>query len=344
MKNGQLILIPLLIAMTLLVAPIAYAASPVEARISAKAGSYTVGDPIQLTLSVTHPDDYTVILPELGASWGDAVVRSQSPATTVSNADGTETTSQVIDLRVFAPGTFTTPPLGITISDSQGDLTEITADPIELTIASVLIEGDTQLRDIKPQIALPVSNLLALAVVGLASAAAGLGIALLWWRRRRAQLALASVDNRPPDQIALEELARIAELGLPERGRFKEHYTLVSDCIRVYGERVFDIPVLERTTGEVQASLRQANVAQDVIRTFITFLDESDLVKFSTFHPDSASAYRLLDSGREIVEVTRPGFVTSVPGTNPSATTADGTRKGSDFSTRRVHTQSEVTL
>lgn len=344
MKNGQLILIPLFIAMALLVVPIAYAASPVEAKITDETGSYTVGDPIELTLSVTHPDDYTVILPELGEIWGDAVVRSQSPATAVSNADGTETTNQVIDLRVFAPGTFTTPPLGITISDSQGDLTEVIADPIELTIASVLIEGDTQLRDIKPQIAFPVSNLLALAVVGLASAAAGLGIALLWWRRRRARLALASVDNRPPDQIALDELARIAELGLPEQGRFKEHYTLVSDCIRTYGERIFDIPVLERTTGEVQTSLRQSNVAREVMRTFIAFLDESDLVKFSTFHPDSASAYRLLDSGREIVELTRPDFVTGAPGTNPSATTTDDTRTGSDIPTRRVHTQSEVTL
>jgi hypothetical protein len=344
MKKGQLILIPLIIAMTLLVVPIANAASPVKAKIIAETGAYTVGDPIQLTLSVTHPDDHTVILPELGESWGDAVVRSQSPATTVGNADGTETTSQVIDVRIFSPGTFTTPPLGITISDSKGDLSNAIADPIELTISSVLIEGDTQLRDIKPQIALSVSNLLALAVVGLAAAATGLGIALLGWRRRRARLALAGVDNRPPDRIALDELARIAELGLPERGRFKEHYTLVSDCIRAYGERIFDIPVLERTTGEVLTSLRQANVAQDVMRTFITFLDESDLVKFSTFRPDSASAYRLLDSGREIVELTRPDFSTSVPGISPSDPTTDDPRNGSDFPTRRVHTQSEVTL
>lgn len=344
MKKGQLILIPLIITLTLLVAPIAHAASPVEAKITGETGAFTVGDSIQLTLSVTHPDDHTVILPELGESWGEVIVRSQSPATTVSNGNGTETTSQVIDVRAFAPGTLTTPLVSITISDGKGNLSEVIADPVELTIASVLVEGDTQLRDIKPQITLPVSDLFALAVIGLAAVTTGLGIALLWWRRRRARLALAGVDNRSPDQIALDELARIAELGLPEGGRFKEHYTLVSDCIRVYGERTFDIPVLERTTGEVQTSLRRANVAQDVMRTFIAFLDESDLVKFSTFRPDTASAYRLLAHGREIIELTRPDPIANELGINPLDTTTDDVPRGSEFPTRRVHTQSEVTL
>jgi hypothetical protein len=68
-------------------------------------------------------------------------------------------------------------------------------------------------------------------------------------------------------------------LGLPESGHFKEHYTLVSDCIRVYMERTFQIPVLERTTSEIRSSLKGTAITPDVSRKFLFLLDESDLVK-----------------------------------------------------------------
>ena len=249
----------------------------------------------------------------------------------------------MIDVRLFTPGTFPTPPLAITVSDGNGGLSEVLVAPIDLSIASVLIEGDTQLRDIKPQIELPFSNLFPWVVGGVVAATIGIGIAFLW-HRHQSRLALAAVDNRPPHQIAMDELARIAQLRLPEQSKFKEHYTLVSDCIRIYMERIFDIPVLERTTGEVQASLRQTNSAQDVTRMFISFLDESDLVKFSTFRPDTASAYRLLDHGREIIDSTKPAVVATTTDTDQTDTKIDSAPMGSDYPARRAHTQSEVTL
>ena len=60
------------------------------------------------------------------------------------------------------------------------------------------------------------------------------------------------VDTRPPHQIALEELHRIESLDLPSQSRFKEHYTLVTDCIRRYLEGAFDTRALDRTTGELR--------------------------------------------------------------------------------------------
>ncbi len=55
-------------------------------------------------------------------------------------------------------------------------------------------------------------------------------------------MALAAVDNRLPHEIALDDLTRIGQLGLPEQNRFKEHYTLVSDTIRIYIERTQGVP------------------------------------------------------------------------------------------------------
>ena len=54
-------------------------AGPVAATPSVPDGQFTVGDPVQLTLAVTHPAGYQVILPQIAPAWGDFTVVSQSP-------------------------------------------------------------------------------------------------------------------------------------------------------------------------------------------------------------------------------------------------------------------------
>ena len=299
------IIVLLVLTATLIGTTIVQAQDLVEATLTSEGENLTVGDPIKLTLSVTHAADQTVILPQLESNWGDFIVHSQTAAETVTNPDGTKTTSQVIDVRLFAPGTFATPPLTITISDSSGQLSEVTAPPASLLINSVLVEGDTELRDIKPQAELPYTNLLPWIIGGMLIAGV-LGGAALWQRRRKTNLAQAGIDNRLPHEAALDELERIGKLGLPESERFKEHYTLVSDCIRVYIERTFQIPVVERTTSEIRYRLKSTEIPPDVSQLFVFLLDESDLVKFSKFTPDTKSAAQLIETGRQIVTATKP--------------------------------------
>jgi hypothetical protein len=298
------LLIPVVLLLLLLSAAVTWAQSPVNATLTANSSEATVGDPIPLTLTVTHPAGYRIIVPELDGEWGDFVVADQSQPTTVDNEDGTQTTSMTIDGRLFAPGEYTTPSLTISVTDGAGNLSGVVVPPATVNIISVLVEGDTQLRDIKPQAELPYTPILPWVVGGLALAAVGLFAFV--WMRRRARGRLAPVDNRLPHEVAMDELAHIESLNLPAEGRYKEHYTLISNCVRRYMEQTWAIPVLERTTAEIQASLRAADVPADVRRLFLSFLDESDLVKFSTFTPDALSASQLLGQARLIVAATRP--------------------------------------
>ena len=105
------------------------------------------------------------------------------------------------------------------------------------------------------------------------------------------------VDKRLPHERALDELNAIEAMRLPQQGRFKEHYSLVSDCVRGYVERAFGVPALERTTGEIQADLAAAGFAPEVQAALVAFLQDSDLIKFTTLTPDAASAVKLLQPG-----------------------------------------------
>jgi hypothetical protein len=306
--NKRIMILPLLILMAMIIVSPAMAqkSEPIEVSLQVQEGvGFTVGDPIPLTLEVRHPAGYHVIQPELDEAWGDFVVHSQSPATTVDNGDGTESTSQVIDVRIFAPGEFSTPSMTVKVSDGNGGLLEVTAESTTVHINSVLVEGDNQLRDIKPQAELPYKNfwpwIIAVLLIGLSL----VGFFYLW-RRKRVNLATAPLDNRLPHEVALDQLNSIEGLRLPDRGRYKEHYTLVSDCIRIYMERRYQIPVLERTTAEIQASMKIAEIHPEIRREFIELLTESDLVKFAKFTPGKTDAKQIIISARHIVEVTKP--------------------------------------
>jgi hypothetical protein len=288
-----------------------WAADGVEVRLIPERSELTVGDPLQLTLEVTHPAGTQVIIPQLDPVWGDLEVRNQSPATTVANEDGTETTRgtestrQVIEVTLFDLGEFETPTWSVTIRDEAGQVFEEAIPTVTLEVVPTLDAEDNELRDIKPQAGLAVPPTWPWIAGGLLFAvtltAGG------WWayRRWRGQPFLApAIDTRSPRQVAYDELARIEGLGLVEQDRFKAYYTLVTDCLRTYLEQEFGLPVFEHTTSELRILFRGSRLAPEQSRRFLDLFAESDLVKFAKFRPGPETARALLGEARELVTVT----------------------------------------
>lgn len=275
------------------------------ATITTDQQEITVGDPVVLTVSVTHPEDSIVLFPELEPHWGDLVVRNQSPALTTSNSDGTAVTSQQIDVRLFAPGAFQTPPLTVTISDNAGNLTETVADPLPLAVQSVLIEGDTDLRDIKPQAQLPTPAIWPYVLVSLFAGVAA--IAFIIWKRRGGRL---FVDNRLPHEKALATLTHIDKQNYPANGRYKEQYAAVSDTLRRYFEAIGDVPMTDRTTAEIRHDLAASQMKQADADRLLMILEDSDWVKFAKVQPSQHEAERLTQNARQLVLDTKPQPVT----------------------------------
>jgi hypothetical protein len=142
-----------------------------------------------------------------------------------------EVSQQTIAVMLWELGEFNTLPLTVTVSSPEGELLEVTADPVTINVESVLTQDDLALRDIKPQAALPLAVwwpwlVGALGLVGL--------LGVFWWRGRGGETAVPFVDNRTLQQIALDELAEITASGLAEQGDFKAHYARTTDVLRRY--------------------------------------------------------------------------------------------------------------
>ena len=290
--------------------------SGTRVSLSADRNTLTVGDIVTLTLDVTHPADHVVIIPRLIPEWGSFEVVSQTLAQTKSNADGTETTSQQMEVTLFAPGTFETPGLSISVRAPDGSVEHVSPLPVRLTVDSVLSGPDETLKDLRPYANLsPPWWRQPAALAGAALAILAVLITGSYLARHRilgrGDEAVSAEDTRTPWEAAVQEINRIDRLDLPGDGRFKEHYTLIAGITRAYARAMFlgnagRTDATEMTTEQLTDQIWASSLDRKFARLVVDLLLEADLVRFSNYSPPASQAYEALGRTRDIVEGTQP--------------------------------------
>jgi hypothetical protein len=219
---------------------------------------------------------------------------------------------------LWSPGEHTTPPLTLSYQDARGDTQEVEVRPLTISIASVLAEvtpnaeGQIEKQDLKPQAVLPRPPIWPWILAGLAALPLiYFGGRWLWQKLPRRTKATEPVeaepiDDRFPEVIAYEKLDHIAALDLPAQSEFKQHYTLVTDCVRAYVEGVYNVPALDYTTYELLRKLRTYKLPGDAFAVMRDLSSEADLVKFAKFVPSMDAARETLAQARRFVDITKP--------------------------------------
>ncbi|MDM8530298.1 hypothetical protein QUF63_03940 [Anaerolineales bacterium HSG25] len=291
--------------------------------------SRTVGDQLTLRLEVVHPDQSRVSLPQVGREWGRFHVIEQSAPETVDNGDGSAKTGKDIIVTLFEPGFYKTPDLVITHRRPDGVIEDYASPVIQLRVTSVITDEDeAELKELKGQANLPIPLIwpwvLGTILLGILLVMVALWATWWFYLRRRKPIEIPElvpevvVDPRPPEVIAYAELDRIAQLSLPEQERIKEHYSLVSDCMREYAENRYEFPALEQTTYEFNQTIRKKSVSTEHVADFMSLLRVSDLVKFAKHHPQEDEANNLVTRARSVVAMTTPKETVKQPDTPPN--------------------------
>jgi hypothetical protein len=239
-------------ALMLTVVNVSAAQGNISAALSVDRDEITVGDVIPLTLRVTHPAGWRVIVPALEKQWGEFELRNQSPAIS-ANGDGTETTSQTIEVARMRPGEVQTPALVLAVADDHGNLQNVEVAPVSLLVQSVLVAGDTTLRDLKPQVELITAQrtfapVIAVAVLTLMVWGV---IAIQRWRNRPV------VDKRTPRERALDTLQAVEAQNPQMPADLMAACVTIADCLREYVASSTAIPARDLTTSELARQLKQ---------------------------------------------------------------------------------------
>jgi hypothetical protein len=294
-------------------------------RLTVPPGEYTVGDPIVLTISVSHPPgaefepfDLTPWTAPPGGKpegSGETVAPLAVEPAQIQKKDPPEPRQTVWTIRVrpFLTGEIPLAPLTLRYRlPGSSERHEMTTEASFLRVASVLKTPDEPAADIRGPWRLPRSwwGLL----LGLAAALAALAAAWYLWKRRRARPAPAApAEPEPipapeisPYERAMRDLLALLESRLLAEKRLKEFHVRLSEIVKTFlgGHLGFD--VVDRTTGEVLADLARAGSEEQMRASVRGFLEACDLVKFAKHHPAPVEIEETVTLARALIDLGRP--------------------------------------
>lgn len=209
---------------------------------------------------------------------------------TISLKDGRVQYDQYLTVTSFEDSLFYIAPLPFVSGDDtvwSDGLTLNVVQPFEMDTT------DMAITDIKDVYKAPVWWWGIFRWVLLAVLLAGVGVAgyylITYLQRRKLEEAgneVVTEPLRPADEVALEKLDAIKEKKIWQQGQVKEYYTQLTDVVREYIARRFEVSSVEQTSDETLRDIRpllsERKDLYDQLRKMLTLADLVKFAKWST--------------------------------------------------------------
>ena len=270
--------------------------------------SLMIGDQTDLHLQVTQEKSERVEMPVFGETLQDGIeIVDKTIVDTLPLSDGRIQLNQYLTLTSFKDSLFSINPIAV-VCGQDTFLTE----PMALNIVQPF-EVDTTLAitDIKDIEKAPIwwwgiFRWVLLAIVLLLLAVGGW---YLWrWYQKNRKPEEEPIDPellRPADEVALEKLDEIKAQKIWKDGKVKEYQTELTDVVREYISRRFDVQSTEKTSDETLRAMKPL-IEKDLFSKLSKMLQLADLVKFAKWHTTPDENEMALTTAYEFVQETRP--------------------------------------
>jgi hypothetical protein len=284
---------------------------PVAVRAELDRAVATIGDQLLLTVTVDLAAGYELQDPGVPRTIGDLEVVETLTALQSRLPSGATRVVLRYLVAAFETGPHMLPVIVVGYRGPRGVTGQAeTAAGIALTVASVVLPGEdtSDIKPLKPPLALPGAGAelvprAALAVTGLLVLAGAILIAL---RRRGSRAGLVPVEGVGPARRALDELQRVLELHLPEQGRTREHYELVSAAVRAFIAERYGLAARSRTARELRHDLEHSGVDRTHAQLLHELLADAESVRYEERVVFPARAQKTM---RDVIEVMRKTVV-----------------------------------
>ena len=246
-----------------------------------------IGDQTDLHLRATGEVGELVTMPVLDKELIPGVeIVDRTIVDTISLKDGRVQYDQYLTLTSFEDSLFYIAPLPFVSGDdtiwSEG-LTLNEVQPFEMDTT------DMAITDIKGVYKAPIWWWGIFRWVLLALLLAGVGVAgyylITYLQSRKSEEDGNEVKTeplRPAEEVALEKLDAIKEKKIWQQGQVKEYYTQLTDVVREYIARRFEVSSVEQTSDETLRDIRPLlNERKDLYDQLRKMLTLADLVKFA---------------------------------------------------------------
>ena len=282
--------------------------------VSASIDSTTlcIGDQTDMRLTATCQENEKVIFPALEKELIPGVeIVGKSEIESKKLGDGRVQYNQSVTITSFTDSLFYINPLAFVTGEDtvlSNSLSLNVIQPFEVDSTDIAI------TDIKNVYRAPIWwwGILRWVLLAIVLAGASVGAYYLYLfiqKRRRVNTAddtiIEEVILRPADEVALEKLDAISESMLWTRGEVKEYHTQLTDVVREYISRRFDVSSTEKTSDTTLREIRPLLVQYpDLYTQLHSMLTLADYVKFAKFIPSEMENEQSLRSAYHFVRTT----------------------------------------
>lgn len=291
-------------------APSAIAQTPaalpegVALEVSVEREGDTIGDPVRLTVVVTHPADGELLVPPPEGPLGEL----EPAAPTVTRTTPTDVVVEmtlVYETRAFLTGLLSLEPPALSYR-ADGSIVPI-QPPAQLVAVRSLFPADGSLvvRPLKPaeEIPLPGFPIVPVAIVIGVPAALLLAVGLTLRRRRVRAPGEAAPIHAPPDPglNAACDLERIGAAGLLPQA-VDEFCARVNTAVRRYLAERYRLPARNLTARELGDRLARAGADAGTVQRVRNLCQACDDIAYAGAMPNPDRVARYLDLAQAIVQ------------------------------------------
>lgn len=287
-------------------------ASAQTVQVDARLQDYTIkiGDQTKLFLVAVQPINARVNFPKLvDTITGTVQIVSQGKADTVVDQSNKNliTVTQSYVITSFDAGVHTMPAFVFTSGGSQLKTGELT-----IQVQTVKVDTTKAIYDVKQPILVTYTfwNWLhdhwvwIVICIIIIAAIVSLGYYL---GNRKAKQPVVEVKKPtiPAHIIAIDKLKALQARKLWQEGEVKLYYSELSDILREYLERRYDVKTYEKTTDEILYSLRSREIVGNDREQLQNILVTADLVKFAKEQPTPSENDEVIEKALGFVQKTK---------------------------------------
>lgn len=279
-------------------------AQEIKATASTDTTDYLIGDRIKYHLIIDMDKNVYVINPFFRDSLKNVDVISLSDPTVSETKTGKIIKYEAV-LSRFDSSQITIPPIKIEYR-VQGDTTlkSVLSNPVTFNVHTLKVSVKEDIKDIKPPIRL--FNYMFLIYIGIIILLLIIGYFVYkkYLKNKKQPEIKVKEEKILSHQLALRKLDELEREQLWQKGFVKEYHSRITEIIREYFEKQFNLPALELTTTESLELLSKHPVGRKVLDITSQFLNNADLVKFAKFDPLENVNREMMQQAREIVNQT----------------------------------------
>ncbi len=281
-----------------------------EVKVSLEPEKILIGERANLRFELSVPGDQTLNMPVFNETINEKIeILNYGSNDTIRYSDtNTLIITRTITVTSWEEGFHAIPPF-VFFNVNGADTLALETDPLLLEVEPFSIEEQTDLKDVKTIFSAPITLAeMKYYILGVVLLILIIWLIIRYLKSHKKNPVPESIWEKPDIAAHVAAISSLEELRaqqLWQNGQVKKYYSRLTDIIRHYLEKRFQINALEMTTSEIMQAVKHIPEIRPVQNTLESILVLADLVKFAKQVPTTTENEMSLDGAFELVNQTK---------------------------------------